>query len=123
MTVSEQKYLKQIFLFVLNNNIGITITQLGKQVNVKTPSTFTMIKRLEAKKLIIYNKPTGCKVTAKGRQISQQIIRRHQLGKIFLTKTLKVNIVESNAVANQFQYIESNKLADRLSQYLGNPLS
>lgn len=88
MTIAEQEYLKQIYLYTSGKEGKIHTKELAAMVGTKPASVTDMIKRLAAKNLISYNKYQGCSLSGKGLKEALQIIRRNRLWELFLVEKL-----------------------------------
>lgn len=120
MTTKEQEYIKQVYLHTTGNG-KIHTCQLASRVSVRPATTCVMIKKLAGKNLLIYQKGRGCRLSSEGLTEALKIVRRNRLWKVFLVQKLAMDGEEANSLADQLQYIESGKLVDSLSLYLGHP--
>jgi DtxR family Mn-dependent transcriptional regulator len=80
-----------------------------------------MLKKLKAKKLLIYEKYQGFKLSADGKKIALGIIRKHRLWEYFLVKKLEFGWDEVHEIAEQLEHINSPILVDKLDSYLNFP--
>ena len=80
-----------------------------------------MVKKLVGQKLIKYNKKTGAIFTNQGNKIALDIVRKHRLWEVFLSKKLNYSWDVVHDIAEQLEHIKHNELADRLDKYLGYP--
>lgn len=119
---TEENYIKAIYKLeeklkekaVSTNDIAIHLSM--------QPATVTdMIKRLSDKKLISYKKYYGVSLTAKGKAIALDIIRKHRLWEVFLVKKLKFKWDEVHDIAEQLEHIDSKELILKLDDFLDNP--
>lgn len=60
-------------------------------------------------------------MTKTGKQVAIQIIRKHRLWEVFLHSKLNFSWDEVHEVAEQLEHIHSEKLTQRLEEYLGFP--
>jgi DtxR family transcriptional regulator, iron-dependent repressor len=61
------------------------------------------------------------RLTAKGREAAETLLRRHALSERLLTDILGLSWVEAHAEAHKFEHIISPKVEARLMALLGNP--
>ncbi|MEZ4686980.1 MAG: metal-dependent transcriptional regulator [Bacteroidia bacterium] len=82
---TEENYLKA--LFTLKQVHGeITASELGKRLDVSTPTVNSMVKKLAVKGLVRYEKYRPIQLTGKGEKQAALIIRKHRLTEMFWWK-------------------------------------
>ena len=120
---TEENYLKTIYKLQEQNGETVANSDLARAMEVQSASVTDMLKKMAGKKLINYEKSKGFKLTEKGRHIAINIIRKHRLWEVFLLEKLGFGWNEVHEMAEQLEHIQSEKLIDRLDQYLGHPKS
>ena len=80
-----------------------------------------MLKKLQEKKLIRYEKYKGVELSNKGKNLATSIIRKHRLWETFLVNKLDFSWGEVHDVAEQLEHIKSTELVNRLDSFLGFP--
>ena len=120
---TEENYLKAIYKLQEQNGETVANSDLAKMLEVQSASVTDMLKKMARKKLINYEKSKGFRLTDKGRQIAISIIRKHRLWEVFLLEKLGFAWNEVHDLAEQLEHIQSERLIDRLDDYLGNPKS
>lgn len=118
---TEENYLKAIYKLQEQTGETVANSDLAKVLEVHSASVTDMLKKMDSKKLIIYEKSKGFKLTEKGKQIAISIIRKHRLWEVFLVEKLKFGWDEVHEIAEQLEHIQSEALIDRLDAYLGHP--
>ncbi len=121
LSIIIENYLKSIFHLTQNENNRITTTELAKYMNVKSASITDMMQRLEGMDLVDYKKYQGVILTNLGRKRAIDLVRKHRLWEVFLVEKLQFNWSEVHIVAEQLEHIHSDKLIDKLENFLGNP--
>ncbi|MBK7505722.1 MAG: metal-dependent transcriptional regulator [Bacteroidetes bacterium] len=121
LSIIIENYLKSIFHLSQNENNRITTTELAKYMNVKSASITDMMQRLEGMDLVDYKKYQGVILTNLGRKRAIDLVRKHRLWEVFLVEKLQFNWSEVHIVAEQLEHIHSDKLIDKLENFLGNP--
>ena len=121
LTHSEENYLKEIFHLVEKSKERVSTNSLAEKLNTKASSITDMVKKLADKKLLSYTKYKGCDLSADGKKIALQIIRKHRLWETFLVNKLNFGWEEVHDVAEQLEHIHSVKLIDQLDELLGYP--
>ncbi|MGQ3014434.1 MAG: metal-dependent transcriptional regulator [Flavobacteriales bacterium] len=120
-TVSEENYLKTIFHISGRENRRVSTNDVAEVLQTKASSVTDMIQKLSDKKLIRYEKYKGVSLTPKGRKIASAIVRRHRLWEVFLVDKLNFSWDEIHEIAEELEHIRSEKLVDKLEEYLGFP--
>lgn len=118
---TEENYLKAIYKLQEANGEVVSTTTLAQVMGVHSPSVTDMLKRMATKKLVIYQKSRGFKLTEKGKQVAIGIIRKHRLWEVFLVNKLGFGWDEVHNIAEELEHIQSDALIERLDVYLGHP--
>ena len=121
MTLSEENYLKTIFLLYDERKTEVTTTAIADLLYTKASSVTDMLKKLSDKGLINYRKYQGVTLTPKGTQKAIQIVRKHRLWEVFLVEKLNFSWDEVHEIAEELEHIQSDKLISRLDAFLGFP--
>ncbi|WP_397445493.1 metal-dependent transcriptional regulator [Polaribacter sp. R77954] len=120
-TLSEENYLKAIYHLELDSNKGISTNAIAEQLETKASSVTDMIKKLSDKKVVVYKKYKGVKLTNLGKKTAANIVRKHRLWEVFLVEKLNFSWDEVHDVAEQLEHIKSPKLINQLDALLGFP--
>jgi len=120
-SLSEENYLKAIFHLEHTYKEGVSTNALAEEMETKASSVTDMVKKLSEKKLVIYKKYQGVKLSKMGRDTAIEIIRKHRLWEVFLVEKLNFNWDEVHDVAEQLEHIRSEKLIKELDKFLGFP--
>lgn len=118
---TEENYLKAIYKLQEANGETVSTTALAQVMGVHSPSVTDMLKRMASKKLVIYQKSKGFKLTEKGRRVAVGIIRKHRLWEVFLVDKLGFRWDEVHSIAEELEHIQSDSLIEKLDKYLGFP--
>ncbi|RPE12389.1 metal-dependent transcriptional regulator [Chitinophaga lutea] len=120
LTTAEENYIKSIYK-LQDGNAAVSTNAIAYELDTKPASVTDMAKKLKEKKLIDYEKYQGITLTAEGRKLALQIVRRHRLWEVFLVEKLSFSWNEVHEIAEELEHVGSEKLVNRLSEYLGNP--
>lgn len=120
LTIAEENYIKSIYKLEEGQE-AVTTTGLAYELDTKPASVTDMAKKLKEKKLIDYEKYQGINLTAEGKKAALHIIRRHGLWECFLVEKLNFSWEEVHELAEELEHVRSEKLINRLSEFLGNP--
>ena len=99
----------------------LSTNEIAKTLETSAASVTEMIKKLQDKKLVIYEKYKGVKLSKAGRIKAFEILRKHRLWETFLVNKLDFSWGEVHDVAEQLEHIKSEKLTDKLDHFLNYP--
>ena len=119
-TTVKENYLKAIY-FLDREDRNISITELSNKLDVSKPTANNMVKSLQEKGWVIYQKYKPLKLTDKGRKAAAKIIRKHRLTEMFLFEIMGFGWEEVHEVAEQMEHIDSEKLFNRMDEMLDYP--
>ncbi|MCI2228647.1 metal-dependent transcriptional regulator [Polaribacter sp. MSW13] len=120
-TQSEENYLKAIYHLELVSTKGISTNAIAKKIETKASSVTDMVKKLSDKKVVVYKKYKGVKLTSLGKKTAANIVRKHRLWEVFLVEKLNFSWDEVHEVAEQLEHIKSPKLINQLDAFLDFP--
>ena len=83
---SEENYLKAVFYLTYKSSEGASTSALANRLKTQASSVTDMLKKLSEKGLLNYKKYQGAILTAKGKRIAIEIIRKHRLWEFFLVE-------------------------------------
>ena len=121
MTFSEENHLKIIYHLTINSDEGISTNAIAEKMETKASSVTDMLKKLAEKDLVNYKKYQGVSLTDQGKIAAKMIVRKHRLWEVFLVDTLNFSWDEVHDIAEQLEHIKSEKLINKLDDFLGNP--
>jgi len=121
MTISEENYIKVIYHLSLVLPKGVTTNAIAEKLETKASSVTDMLKKLAEKKWVFYQKYQGVSLTENGNLIAKMIVRKHRLWEVFLVEKLDFSWDEVHDIAEQLEHIKSEKLINKLDNFLGNP--
>ncbi len=119
---TEENYLKIIYhLSAEIDGAEVSTNSVAEMAQTKAASVSDMLKKLAEKKLVNYQKYQGVTLTKLGKTIALKVIRRHRLWEVFLLEKLNFTWDEVHLVAEELEHINSDKLVDKLDEFLGYP--
>jgi DtxR family Mn-dependent transcriptional regulator len=121
ITLSEENYLKAILSINLDTNNLVSTNEIANLLDTSAASVTEMIKKLQEKKLVIYEKYKGVELSKSGNKKALEILRRHRLWETFLVNKLDFSWAEVHDVAEQLEHIKSEKLTNKLDYFLNYP--
>jgi DtxR family Mn-dependent transcriptional regulator len=87
-----EMYLKAIW-HIKERNDPVKISTIAKMLNVRQPSVVQMLKKLNEKELVEYNK-AGVTLTESGENVGSNMMRNSRLLEVLMDSALKVEIDE-----------------------------
>lgn len=123
LTPSEQNYIKAIYKISegLPPTEWVNTNAIAELMNNRPASVTDMIKKLAEKGHLHYEPYTGVKLSDMGMAEAKKLIRKHRLWETFLYDKLGFSWDEVHQLAEELEHIESEKLTDRLDDFLGHP--
>jgi DtxR family Mn-dependent transcriptional regulator len=119
-TQTKENYLKAIY-FLSQNSPDINLTEIGKEMDVSTPTVNNMVKKLAANGWVSYEKYKPLQLTEEGKKAGALIVRKHRLTEIFLVEIMGFGWEEVHDIAEEMEHLNSPAFFDRMDQILGNP--
>lgn len=119
-TVTKENYLKALF-FLDQKDRNITVSDLGKTMKVSKPTVSDMVKKLEGKGWVHYQKYKPLQLTEEGRRRAALIVRKHRLTEMFLVQIMGFGWEEVHEIAEELEHLNSDVLFDRMEELLGFP--
>ncbi|WP_310554682.1 metal-dependent transcriptional regulator [Flavobacterium sp.] len=121
MTISEENYIKVIYHLSLVSPTGVNTNAIAGMLNTKASSVTEMLKKLSDKSLLIYQKYQGVNLTESGLLSAKMIVRKHRLWEVFLVEKLNFSWDEVHEIAEELEHIKSEKLINKLDEFLDFP--
>ena len=121
LSFAEENYLKTIYHLSLAGKQEVSTNAIAEALKTRAASVSDMIRKLNDKGAINYQKYQGVNISQEGERAALQVIRKHRLWEVFLVEKLKFNWDEVHEVAEQLEHIKSPLLIKRLDEFLGFP--
>ena len=121
ITLAEENYLKAILSISLNEGGKVSTNAIANEIGTSAASVSDMLKKLQEKRLIKYEKYKGVELSGLGVSKAINILRKHRLWETFLVNKLGFNWSEVHDLAEQLEHIQSSELIDRLDIFLEHP--
>ena len=116
-----EEYLEAIYRLQERDGAAKT-TELAKQLKVALGTITNTVESLEKQSLIVHEPYKGVKLTAKGRKIALNVVRRHRLSECLLVDILKLEWGKAHDAACRLEHAFADKeLIGPLEKALGNP--
>lgn len=123
LSYTEENYLKALLMLSFQNEEKpeVGTNEMAAYLGVKPATATDMLKKLKEKELVIYEKYGKILLSVLGRKKATAILRKHRLWETFLYKKLDFSWDEVHEVAEQLEHIQSEKLVNKLEEYLDFP--
>lgn len=121
ISLTEENYLKAIYHLSKAGAESVTTNSIAESLSTKAASVTDMIKKLSNKEFVKYEKYYGVNITARGKALALEVIRKHRLWETFLVQKLDFSWDEVHEVAEQLEHIQSHRLIEKLDEFLGYP--
>ena len=112
-----EMYLKAIW-HLKERKENVKISTIAKMLNVRQPSVVQMLKKLNGKNLVNYNK-AGVKLTEEGQTIGSSMMRNSRLLEVLMDRALKVEIDEEMVCG--IEHHMNKQFTDALCTMLNHP--
>lgn len=120
LTEVVEEYLEAIYKMSLNG--PVIAARLAEWMKVSPPTVADMLKRLSDKGLVKTSRRDGVKLTKKGLETAETMVRRHRLWERFLTDILGLHWDEVHEEACKLEHaISSPQVEEKLADILGHP--
>jgi DtxR family transcriptional regulator, Mn-dependent transcriptional regulator len=121
-SLTTENYVKAIYQ--LGGHISNQVVATGaiaQQLAVSPGSVTAMLKTLRDAELVEYAPYEGVRLTQSGKKLALRVLRRHRLIELFLAHTLELSWDEVHEEAEHMEHAVSDRLVDRIDDYLGHP--
>lgn len=119
-SVSMQDYLLTIYRLQGDHN-PVSTTALAAQLDVAPASVTGMVRKLDRQRLVKHEPYHGVILTEAGIREALDLLRRHRLWELFLTDILGLSWDEVHEEAHRLEHATSQRVADRLAEFMGHP--
>ena len=120
LTRSKQDYLKALYALGLNG-ATITTSSLAAQLGVSAPSVTNMLGRLAQEKLVSHAPRAGARLTARGRRVAIEMVRRHRILETFLVRVLGLDWALAHEDAEVLEHHISERVLEAIDRLVGHP--
>ncbi len=118
-----EDYIKRIYS--LQQRLGpkerVPVGQVAASVDVVPGTATTMMKALAESGLVRYELRQGVRLTPAGEKLALHVLRRHRLVELFLVKVLSLDWSEVHDDAERLEHDLSDRLVERIDEFLGRP--
>ncbi|MSU50970.1 MAG: metal-dependent transcriptional regulator [Opitutus sp.] len=120
-TIAVENYLKHVLLLSADDAGLVPMGALAAALAVVPGTVTTMMKALADDGLVEHQPRHGVRLTAEGRRVALNVLRKHRLVETFLVNVLKMDWAKVNDEAEKLEHAISDEVLDRLDALLGHP--
>lgn len=121
LSATREDYLRAIHRIQEENKGLASTTETARYLHLSKSTVSERLKDLMRDGLVVPDKYSAIKLTARGRKLAQSITFKHRILEVFLHSTLKVPSKKVHAEAHRLEHGVSNEVAKRLNRFLGKP--
>ena len=96
----------------------VRVKDIAKRMDVKMPSVSSMLKTLNSRGLVNYEKYEYVELTKAGAKIGKEMQHRHDILSKFLTEILKIDPTTADAEACKMEHSLSSGTLERLTAFM-----
>ena len=117
LTNSQEEYLKTIY--ILEKNSGkVRVTDIAQKLKITKPSVNRAIKNLREVDLVEYEVYGEINLTYQGEELAKEVIKKHDIIKMFLIDILEVNEKDAEEEAKSMKHAMSPDTTEKLERYI-----
>jgi len=126
-SLTTENYVKAIYQLSVGEracaigNGAIGTGAIAQHLNVSPGSVTAMLKTLRDAELVEYAPYEGVRLSRSGELLALRVLRRHRLIELFLSQTLNLSWDEVHEEAEHMEHAVSDRLIDRIDDFLGHP--
>jgi DtxR family Mn-dependent transcriptional regulator len=117
LTPVMEDYLEAIFDLDKEKRV-VRVKDIAKKMNVKMPTVSSMLKTLNDRGLVNYEKYEYVEMTRNGAKVGKEMRRRHGVLQKFLMEILKIDIEVANEEACKMEHALSPGTLDSLTDFM-----
>jgi len=102
------------------DDVDVIQARVAERLMVSRPAVSEMIKRMQAEGFVQLE-GTTINLTAKGRELAEQVVRRHRLAERLLTDILGLPWADAHVEAGKWEHVISEPVERAINRVLDNP--
>src|SRR4051812_15756679 len=102
------------------DDLSVIQARIAERIGVSRPAVSEMIRRMTGEGLVSTTKGT-VSLTDTGRDLAEQVVRRHRLAERFLTDILGLSWAEAHKEAGRWEHVISTNVEAAMDRLLGQP--
>ena len=121
MSVAIENFVKAIYNNDIQDHHDTKPGNIAKKLGISNAAATDMAKKLASKNLLQYEKYQALQLTEEGTKMALNVVRKHRLWEALLFKMFDMSLHEIHREAELLEHETSDFLANKISEYLGNP--
>ncbi len=117
LTSVMEDYLEAIFDLDQEKKV-VRVKDIAKRMDVKMPTVSSMLKTLNDRGLVNYEKYEYVELTKDGEDVGKEMRRRHEILLKFLTEILEIEFDTADSEACNMEHYLSSTTLDRLTAFM-----
>ncbi len=117
LTTTMEDYLEAIYVLDRDKKV-VRVKDIAKKINVKMPTVTSMLKTLNKKGLVKYEKYEYIKLTKYGAKIGREVQKKHDILKEFLSNILQIDGQTAESDACKMEHDLSSKTLNSLVDFM-----
>ncbi|HEY3141148.1 MAG TPA: metal-dependent transcriptional regulator [Acidimicrobiales bacterium] len=102
------------------DEVDVIQARVAERLNVSRPAVSEMIKRMQTEGFVVLE-GTTINLTSEGRQLAEQVVRRHRLAERLLTDILGLSWADAHVEAGKWEHVISEAVEGAINRLLDNP--
>ncbi|HEY8545445.1 MAG TPA: metal-dependent transcriptional regulator [Acidimicrobiales bacterium] len=102
------------------DDVAVIQARIAERLSVSRPAVSEMIKRMQAEGFVQLEGNT-INLTTKGKELAEQVVRRHRLAERLLTDILGLPWADAHVEAGKWEHVISEPVEKAINRVLDNP--
>ncbi|MEO5617273.1 MAG: metal-dependent transcriptional regulator [Candidatus Eisenbacteria bacterium] len=119
-TRARQDYVKAMFALGGDAEV-VSTSHLAARLAVSMPSATNMLRKLASDGLVVLTPGTGARLSAAGRRMALDLVRRHRILETFLQKVLGLDWADVHEDAEVLEHHISDRVLEAIDRLIGHP--
>ena len=119
-SITIEDYLQAIYSLEGEGDTVIS-ARLARRMRVTPPTAWATVRRMVRDALVKLDEKKVIRLTPKGRELAEDIVKRHRLAERFLCDVLGLGWAEAHEEAHRFEHAITPRLEARIFALAGNP--
>jgi DtxR family Mn-dependent transcriptional regulator len=120
LTRAEVAYLQTMYRLNESEDIA-SVSVLAKKFNVRPPTAIEILRRLQAKGLVVQKPWKVPELSTRGMAMAESVIHQHRIIELYLNTTLGLSSQTSCAEATKIDYLLDKTVIERMCKVLKRP--